>query len=87
MPETAEVVSGSPFTEPSGQSFLSDRYNTAIFCFSKGLPSSSIVPGVPAIPLVPAKEANALDALVSKLYRPVQSMQVDVEGLERRVTL
>jgi hypothetical protein len=45
-------------TEPSGQSFLSERYDTAIFCFSKGLPFSSGVPHVPAIPFVPAKEAK-----------------------------
>jgi hypothetical protein len=44
--------------EPSGQSFLSDRYDTAIFCFSKGLPLSSAIPCVPEIPFVPAKEAK-----------------------------
>jgi|GEM_PF-6426816 len=54
----AKVVSFNPITEPSGQSFLSDRYDTAIFCFSKGLPFSSTVPGVPAIPFIPAKEAK-----------------------------
>ena len=42
-------------TEPSGQSFLSGRYDTAIFCFSKGLPSSSSVPDVPDVPFVPQK--------------------------------
>jgi hypothetical protein len=56
-------------TEPSGQSFLSERYDTAIFCFSKDLPFSSTVPDVPAIPFIPAKEAkekaNAFDALIS----------------------
>jgi hypothetical protein len=47
-----------PIAEPSGQSFLSGRYDTAIFCFSKGLPFSSAVPGVPSIPSIPAKEAK-----------------------------
>jgi hypothetical protein len=56
--ENAEVVSFNPITEPSGQSFLSDRYDTAIFCFSKDLPFSFIVPAVPDIPFVPAKEAK-----------------------------
>ena len=48
-------VSVSPLAEPSGQSFLSERYDTAIFCFSKDLPFASAVPG---IPLIPAKEAK-----------------------------
>jgi hypothetical protein len=51
-------VSLNPITEPSGQSFLSDRYDTAIFCFSKGLPFSSAVPGVPDVPFIPEKEAK-----------------------------
>ena len=62
-------MGASPVTEPSGQSFLSDRYDTAIFCFSKDLPFSSSIPGVPDISFVPAKEAenrpHTLDALVS----------------------
>jgi len=55
--KNAEVVSGSPLAEPSGH-FLSERYDTAIVCFSKDLPFSSGVPGVPAIPFIPAKEAK-----------------------------
>ena len=58
---------GGSLHEPSGQSFLSDRYDTAIFCFSKGLPFLSGVPSVPHIPFVPAKEAK---------NRPTLSMRV-----------
>lgn len=53
-----KFASERSFIESSGQSFLSDRYDTAIFCFSKGLPSSSTVPGVPSIPIIPTKEAK-----------------------------
>jgi len=42
----------------AGKSFLSDRYDTAIFCFSKDLPFLSTVPGVPVIPFIPAIEAK-----------------------------
>jgi len=43
------------FTEPSGQSFLWERYDTAIFCFPKVYPSHPLFPVFPLFLLFPQK--------------------------------
>ena len=58
--------------------------------FPKTYPSRQLFPMFPLFPSFPQKRpriGQRFRYADQKVYRPVQSMQVEVEGPERRVTL